>query len=123
MATLAKTLAESGATRETLAALEEARREAEAAAAAKTEEATRALAAARETQPAKRSGAEIDPRFLYKVIRQQFNVMHHWLKPMYETTQKGDKTIDELNAAVNNLMQTHGSLLNYLQQFQNRKKP
>jgi len=70
-----------------------------------------------------RASTEIDPRFLYKVIRQQFNVMQHWLKPMYETTQTSDKTVADLNAAVNNLMQTHGALLNFLQQFQDRKKP
>ncbi len=62
-----------------------------------------------------------EQQYLLKLLRQQFEVMQHWLKPTYETTKAHDATMDSLTSAVNNLMATHGSLLNYLQQFEGKR--
>ncbi|MDJ0840924.1 MAG: DNA repair ATPase [Acidobacteriota bacterium] len=124
METMGKSLAQATAGQEANRALEQARAQIQALEAAKREaEAKKPEPAPAQPAAPKKPTPEIDPRFLMKVIRQQFNVMHHWLKPLYDTAVKNDKTVDDLNAAVNNLMTTHGSLLNYLQQFQGTRKP
>jgi hypothetical protein len=81
-----------------------------------------AKSASAEGKPTSETKGLPEYRYLLKLLRNQFDVMQHWLKPTYESSREQDKTIQAMTSAVNNLMETHGSLLNYLQQFRDRKE-
>ncbi|CAM2065533.1 DNA repair ATPase [Sulfidibacter corallicola] len=56
-------------------------------------------------------------RFLLKVLRHQFNLMHHWIKPTYEAVREQDQELDALQAAVKASLGTHGQIIDYLKRL------
>lgn len=58
---------------------------------------------------------------LYKVLRHQFTIMHHWLKPMYDMDLKQNKEMDQLHAAVKASLGTHAQIIEYLEMLLGKK--
>lgn len=53
-------------------------------------------------------------KFLIKMLRQQFELMQHWIKPSFEKLGDQDRKIDALQTAVKASLGTHGQIIEYL---------
>ncbi|CAM2005171.1 DNA repair ATPase [Acanthopleuribacter pedis] len=53
-------------------------------------------------------------KFLIKMLRQQFELMQHWIKPSFEKISDQDRKIDALQTAVKASLGTHGQIIEYL---------
>ena len=58
-----------------------------------------------------------EAKFLLRVIRHQFNIMHHWLKPSFDIHKKQEKQMAELQDAVKASLGTHGLIIDHLEQL------
>ena len=60
-------------------------------------------------------GTGLDSKHLLKVIRQQFSVMQHWLKPTYDVAKKQDQHFQDMAKTMETLLKTHGQIIRKLE--------
>jgi MoxR-like ATPase len=56
-------------------------------------------------------------RYLMKALRHQFNVMHHWIKPMFERDQANAESLSQIEASIKASMKTHKQVYQYLKKL------
>lgn len=56
-------------------------------------------------------------RYLMKALKHQFNIMHHWIKPMFERDQQQTQQLNDIAEAVKASMQTHRQVYQYLKRL------
>ncbi len=77
-------------------------------------------------QPTAEAGEPLTAReakFLLRVVRQQFTIMQHWLKPTYEAIRDQDKQVSQLQSAVKASLGTHGLIIDYLKKVLEKLDP
>jgi len=60
---------------------------------------------------------------LYKVLRHQFNIMHHWLKPMYDMDLNQNKALEQLHRAIETSLEAHNQLIARLDSWLGSARP